>query len=152
MKRCPDCGREYDSSMMFCLDDGTELLYGPTSADEPATEVLPAGTSGSEAATRAQIHATGAAPQGSFENASERRSLSAHWVAKPLVAVAVATALLIGGFFIYRYFSMTKQIHSIAVMPFSNESGNADVDYLSDGMTETLINTLTQLPDLKVKP
>ena len=36
-------------------------------------------------------------------------------------------------------------------MPFVNESGNADVDYLSDGMTETLISSLSQLPNLNVK-
>jgi hypothetical protein len=40
MKRCPQCGREYDNSMMFCLDDGAELLYGPASWDEPATAIL----------------------------------------------------------------------------------------------------------------
>ena len=40
MKRCPGCGREYDNTMMFCLDDGTELLYGPASMDEPATAIL----------------------------------------------------------------------------------------------------------------
>ena len=39
MKRCPQCGREYDPSMMFCLDDGAELLYGPGSSDVPATAV-----------------------------------------------------------------------------------------------------------------
>src|SRR6186713_2879489 len=39
MKKCPQCGREYDNSMMFCLDDGAELLYGPAS-DEPATAIL----------------------------------------------------------------------------------------------------------------
>ncbi|MCA1638214.1 MAG: protein kinase [Acidobacteria bacterium] len=43
------------------------------------------------------------------------------------------------------------QIESIAVMPFVNESGNVDVEYLSDGMTETLINSLSQLPKLSVK-
>ena len=37
-------------------------------------------------------------------------------------------------------------------MPFVNESGNADVEYLSDGMTETLIKSLSQLPNLNVKP
>jgi hypothetical protein len=44
MKRCPQCSREYDRSMMFCLDDGAELLYGPASAgsDEPATAILSA--------------------------------------------------------------------------------------------------------------
>jgi adenylate cyclase len=40
MKKCPQCGREYDNTMMFCLDDGTELLYGPASMDEPATAIL----------------------------------------------------------------------------------------------------------------
>jgi len=39
-------------------------------------------------------------------------------------------------------------ISSIAVMPFVNRSGNADVEYLSDGMTETLINSLSQLQSL----
>ena len=42
MKRCPECSREYDPSMMFCLDDGAELLYGPAN-DEPATAVLSEG-------------------------------------------------------------------------------------------------------------
>src|SRR5262249_1987660 len=44
-----------------------------------------------------------------------------------------------------------KPIESIAVMPFVNESSNADVEYLSDGMTETLIGSLSQLPGLNVK-
>jgi len=37
-------------------------------------------------------------------------------------------------------------------MPFVNASGNSDVEYLSDGMTETLISSLSQLPNLNVKP
>ncbi len=41
MKRCPECDREYDTTMSFCLDDGAELLYGPASADEPATAIFP---------------------------------------------------------------------------------------------------------------
>jgi TolB-like protein len=36
-------------------------------------------------------------------------------------------------------------------MPFVNESGNTDVEYLSDGMTESLINSLSTLPNLSVK-
>ena len=60
--------------------------------------------------------------------------------------------VLVGGFFGYKYFTPNKQIESIAVMPFVNESGNADVEYLSDGMTETLIKSLSNLPNLNVKP
>ncbi len=42
-------------------------------------------------------------------------------------------------------------IPALAVLPFSNESGNPDIEYLSDGMTEMLISNLSQLPNLKVK-
>ena len=42
-------------------------------------------------------------------------------------------------------------IETIAVMPFVNESGNPDLEYLSDGMTESLINSLSKLPRLSVK-
>jgi serine/threonine protein kinase/Tfp pilus assembly protein PilF len=41
-------------------------------------------------------------------------------------------------------------IESIAVLPFVNDSNEPDADYLSDGITENLINSLSQLPRLKV--
>jgi len=41
-------------------------------------------------------------------------------------------------------------IESLAVLPFANASGDPDADYLSDGITESLINSLSQLPHLKV--
>ena len=68
-----------------------------------------------------------------------------------LVIASLSVVLLVGGFFAYRYFTSPRQIESIAVMPFLNDSGNADVEYLSDGITETLISTLSQLPHLNVK-
>lgn len=45
----------------------------------------------------------------------------------------------------------TTQIDSIAVLPFENAAGDADTDYLSDGITESLIRDLVHVPDLKVK-
>ena len=42
MKRCPECRRDYtDETLNFYLDDGTQLVDGPASLDEPATAVLP---------------------------------------------------------------------------------------------------------------
>jgi non-specific serine/threonine protein kinase len=41
-------------------------------------------------------------------------------------------------------------IDSVAVLPFVNASGDPDAEYLSDGITESLINTLSRLPNLKV--
>jgi TolB-like protein/DNA-binding winged helix-turn-helix (wHTH) protein/Tfp pilus assembly protein PilF len=40
---------------------------------------------------------------------------------------------------------------SIAVLPFANGSGDANTDYLSDGITESLIGNLAHVPHLKVK-
>jgi TolB-like protein len=58
------------------------------------------------------------------------------------------------GYFGFRFLKPadTQQINSIAVLPFENRSGNADTDYLSDGIAESLIFRLSQLPDLKVSP
>ena len=45
-----------------------------------------------------------------------------------------------------------KVIDSLAVLPFANTSADANVDYLSDGITENLINNLAQLPKLRIVP
>jgi serine/threonine-protein kinase len=46
--------------------------------------------------------------------------------------------------------SSEGEITSIAVLPFINASGDPDTEYLSDGLSESLINSLSQLPELKV--
>ncbi len=150
MKRCPQCGREYDASMMFCLDDGAELLYGPASIDEPQTAILRDTDGVNEAATRAQVFTTDQTevlPSGITE-IPKAKSFDKRLLLAPL---ALALIVLVG-FFGYRYSTQATQIESIAVMPFVNESGNPDVEYLSDGMTETLIKSLSNLPNLNVKP
>ena len=152
MKRCPECGREYDNTMMFCLDDGAELLYGPASRDEPATAILLSTDVPGDAPTRVQFNTTNetaALPTGTNELAKPRR-----WDKRLLVALLLLVIVVIVGFFGYRYFrpATSGQISSIAVLPFENSSGNPDSEYLSDGLAESLIYRLTQIPDLKVSP
>jgi TolB-like protein len=43
-------------------------------------------------------------------------------------------------------------IDSVAVLPFVNASDNPDAQYLGDGITESLINRLSKLPNLRVVP
>jgi len=151
MKRCPECRRDYfDETLLYCLDDGTVLLEGPASIDEPATALIQTTDASGEAGTRAQIHMThqtAVLPTGPSDVVPMSRTLDK----RLLVAPFLLAIITLGGFFGYRYFASTNQIGSIAVMPFVNDSGNADVEYLSDGMTETLINSLSQVPNLSVK-
>src|SRR5206468_11796492 len=39
---------------------------------------------------------------------------------------------------------------SVAVLPFDNQNRDPDIDYLSDGITESIIHSLSQLSQLKV--
>ncbi len=64
-----------------------------------------------------------------------------------LLTLAAAALLIVF------YFSRSGQpepINSIAILPFANESADPNMDYLSDGITESLINNLSGSRDLKV--
>src|ERR1043165_5779546 len=149
MERCPECGRDYnDDSMSFCLDDGAELLFGPGSTSEPQTAILHTTDAPSEAATRAQIHTTAAEPQDDPARLTKKQSFSARQI---VIAAVIGLVVLGGGYLGYRQLSVSRPISSIAVMPFVNDSGNADLDYLSDGMTEMLIGSPSQIAGLNVK-
>ncbi|MFN0112784.1 MAG: protein kinase domain-containing protein [Blastocatellia bacterium] len=62
----------------------------------------------------------------------------------------VIVAALIAAFFTWRATRANNVIDSIAVLPFINVTQDAEADYLTEGITESLINTLSQLPELSV--
>ncbi|MCM3869990.1 MAG: protein kinase [Pyrinomonadaceae bacterium] len=68
-------------------------------------------------------------------------------VAAILVLISTGLYLLVG-----RNNEATNfaSINSVAVLPFANMSGDPNMDYLSDGITDSLINSLSELPDIKV--
>ena len=164
MKRCPQCNRvEADDTLVFCRSDGAALIdaSGSLSGDlntakfgsgpvlsEIDTSLLP-----QTSTTPEIIRNTGpttALPAAQFPGTT--RDLT-----KPkrrrfvLATIGIALVVIVALGYFYWSRSRTTAIQSIAVMPFVNASGNADLDYLSDGMTETLIRSLSQLPNLNVK-
>ncbi len=66
-----------------------------------------------------------------------------------IVAVALIALLVAAGWY-YRFNGRVEAIDSVAVLPFVNVGADPNTEYLSDGITESLINSLSQLPHLKV--
>jgi len=165
MKRCPACKRvEPDDSLAFCRVDGTALITEAGAVADVGTAKFNSAPVVNEIETSLLPHRTDAdlsrstapttvLPVQPFSGTTYelRRSKLSRTVAV-VIAASVFIALLTGSVYWYLNREKTRAIESIAVMPFVNESGNADVEYLSDGMTETLIKSLSNLPNLSVKP
>ena len=169
MKRCPQCNRfETDETLKFCRADGTVLVSGSSSMDgEARTAQLGSPIDGSELHTnilpnntdanfnRATGPTTTLPPQqttaatAQFSKAG-RRKVTIGVIAAILLVAIVACGYILAG----RYVNSKKDraIESVAVLPFENKSGNADSEYLSDGLSESLIYRLSQLSGLKVSP
>src|SRR6266404_5877011 len=164
MKRCPQCNHvELDDVLTFCRTDGTALIGDSGSiSGEAGTVKFGSGPVSNEAATGVLLHTsttqeinrstgpTTALPAPLMPNTTrELTKPNQRGVVFASIGLLVIL-LVVAGYF---YFSRDRKtaIESIAVMPFVNASGNADLDYLSDGMTETLISSLSQLPNLNVK-
>ena len=103
-------------------------------------------------------------PSGRFQSATDlRQALEGASIGDTIIprgrrrtiALAVAAALLLIALIatgIYWKRSKTGPINSIAVLPLENHSNNADADYISDGITESVSNSLARLPNLRVVP
>jgi len=95
------------------------------------------------------------------DESPKKSSRSRAWIYVVVIAGAISASL----FFLGRYTAASKQSEpsnagtqsasaipekSIAVLPFENASGDPETEYLSDGISEALINSLTELQQLKV--
>ena len=85
--------------------------------------------------------------------ARHKSSKSRTWI----YVTTIGAALSVGLFFIGRYTAQNSSgspagllEKSIAVLPFENQNRDPDIDYLCDGIPESIINSLSELPKLKV--
>src|SRR5690349_20577275 len=86
----------------------------------------------------------------------EARSLP-YWSNRKFASFIVGVVVIAAGFLVYQVLRTPRSTtagnvdnKSIAVLPFVNMSADKNDDYLSDGMTEELINVLSKMPGLRV--
>jgi TolB-like protein/Tfp pilus assembly protein PilF len=123
------------------------------------TTVPPARSSTGDVSEHQATRSESVAPTVSSSSSIQTRASSAEYVVSGIKQHKLVTAILglavlgvgIAVVALYLRGTSTGGIKSIAVMPFVNEGGKAELEYLSDGMTDTLISSLSQLPNLSVK-
>jgi eukaryotic-like serine/threonine-protein kinase len=102
----------------------------------------------------AQQSATGATAIGVVRPTSSAEYVVAEIKRHKRAALLALAAVLVASIAVYAYVtrssSAAKEISSVAVLPFANGGGDSEMEYLSDGISESVINKLSQLPQLKV--
>jgi serine/threonine protein kinase/Tfp pilus assembly protein PilF len=79
-----------------------------------------------------------------------------HRLAAGIAAAALLTAIVFGGYFLVHRArnavvrNSTDAIESIAVLPFANVGNDPSTEYLCDGISDSIISSLSRLPALKV--
>lgn len=122
MKRCPTCQRIYaDEELNFCRADGTALVNNTSVLDETSsTAILP----------------------DSVRHSGPTRTETENFSSGPVTTSSLTSTS--------RRRSSRKAIDSLAVLPLANDSNDPSMEYFSDGITESIINALSQLPKLRV--
>ena len=98
------------------------------------------------------------ASKGTAEIGATRSASSAEYVVSgisrhklgALVALLLVAGIAAVGWYYFHSQNSKVAIRSIAVLPFTNVSKDAEMEYLSDGISESLINSLSQLSNVKV--
>jgi eukaryotic-like serine/threonine-protein kinase len=145
--------REIDSGKSSAVSTATPLMIPPSGpaaveATAPPASSQPVSAISGPSSSFAVVHAGSVPSIATLQAANQRASTSKYLVTAIIVLLVAAVAT--GGWY-WRAKTGTSQIESIAVIPFANIGGNADTDFLSDGLTESLISSLAHVPELKVK-
>jgi eukaryotic-like serine/threonine-protein kinase len=137
--------KELRREMAATAPDKTDAQDSRSQPTEPASVATNSQLPADSNTAHSAVPSTGALSADSVVTGIKRHKLA--------IGLGLVVLILLGfGIVVLLPARNTKtEIDSIAVLPFANVGGNADTEYLSDGLTESLINNLSQLRNLNVK-
>lgn len=165
VRRC--LAKDPDERYQNIKDVAIELKEIRRDLQESATEAPSSSMSSREAKTLWNPETTMAQDRATVSttappSSASTRASSAEFIANEITRHKLASIVVIGlmllvgtavAFGLRSYLkagSTEAAVESIAVIPFVNQNKDAGADWISDGLTESIINNLTQLPNLKV--
>jgi len=141
----PDVPQKLDDIIGKALEKDARLRYQNAADMRTDLQRLKRDTTSGRSAAVAQAPDELQLPSRPVPTAAATSSSTRYWIAA--IALLVIAAAWLAWFL---HASGTKKVSSLAVLPFVNSTSDANLGFLSDGLTEDLIGTLSQLPDLKV--
>ncbi|MGB7069417.1 MAG: protein kinase [Pyrinomonadaceae bacterium] len=156
--------------LCFEIINGTRPFIGKTKEEIQASVIkdppLPSGSRTERATAEIVAKCLEKSPANRFASAAEMHArvveveasaaaLSARSNSRRRIWLTVGSVAALGlfAFVWWQFFALHDSlIDSVAVLPFKNESGRTDREFLAEGLTESLINRLSKLPHLTVKP
>jgi len=112
------------------------------------------GAPATESSSQQSLDASTSIPATSLSTRASSAEYLVSGIKRHKLIAAIVVLMIVAGAILVRWYFHARDtevaIESIAVLPFVNQNHEPDSEYLSDGVTESIINSLTQLPNLKV--
>ena len=137
----PDLPAELDRIIRRCLEKDPRHRF--QTARDICNEFRDLSRQSSPKLAPASAASAVASPLAGKSKARRRTMETALGIALLVIAAAVG---------VYLKRPQSSQIDSIAVLPLENRGNDPDAEYISDGITESINNSLARLPNLKVTP